>query len=38
MSAQMEGSNSLLPNLEGHYADGLSINLLVDGNALAGPL
>ena len=38
MTAQMEGSNSLLPNLESHYADGLSINLFIDGNVLAGPL
>ena len=38
MTAQMEGSNSLLPNLEGHYADGLSIHLSVDGNNIAGPL
>ena len=38
MTAQMESSNSLLPILEGHYADGLTIHLSLDGNTLAGPL
>ena len=38
MSAQMSGVNALLPNLENHYADGFSINLLVDGEKIVGPL
>ncbi|SVC43072.1 uncharacterized protein METZ01_LOCUS295926, partial [marine metagenome] len=31
LSAQKEGSQALLPNLSGHYADGLEIAMAVDG-------
>ncbi len=31
LSAQKEGSQALLPNLSGHYADGLEIAMTVDG-------
>jgi hypothetical protein len=31
LSAQKEGSQSLLPDLSGHYADGLEIAMVVDG-------
>ena len=38
MSARKEGSNALLPDVGGHYADGLSLNLLIDGENVVGPL
>jgi hypothetical protein len=38
MSARKEGSNALLPDIGGHYADGLSLNLLIDGESVIGPL
>ena len=38
MSARKEGPNALLPDVGGHYADGLSINLLIDGKNSVGPL
>ena len=38
MSARKEGSNALLPDVGGHYADGLSLNLLIDGENVIGPL
>ncbi len=38
MSARKEGPNALLPDDGGHYADGLSLNLFIDGENLAGPL
>ena len=38
MSAKKEGPNSLLPDIGGHYADGLSINLLIDRKDTIGPL
>jgi hypothetical protein len=38
MSARKEGSNALLPDIDGHYADGLSLNLLIDGESVIGPL
>ncbi|MBT3667518.1 MAG: hypothetical protein HN548_08575 [Opitutae bacterium] len=38
MSARKEGSNALLPDVGGHYADGLSLNLFIDGENIVGPL
>jgi len=38
MSARKEGPHALLPDIGGHYADGLSINLLIDGQDTIGPL
>ena len=38
MSARKEGSNALLPDVGGHYADGLSLSLLIDGENVVGPL
>lgn len=38
MSAKKEGPNALLPDIGGHYADGLSINLLIDRKDTIGPL
>lgn len=38
VSARKQGSNSLLPDIGGHYADGLSVNLLIDGKNTVGPL
>ena len=38
MSAKNEGPNALLPDTGGHYADGLSINLFIDGQDTVGPL
>jgi len=38
MSARKEGPHALLPDVGGHYADGLSINLLIDGQDTIGPL
>lgn len=38
MSAKKDGPGALLPNNSGHYADGLKINLLVDGQNVVGPL
>lgn len=38
VSARKQGSNSLLPDIGGHYADGLSVNLLIDGKNSVGPL
>ena len=38
MSARKEGPHALLPDIGGHYADGLSINLLFDGQNTIGPL
>lgn len=38
MSARKEGSNALLPDVGGHYADGLSLSLLIDGKNVVGPL
>jgi hypothetical protein len=34
LSAQKEGSQALLPNLSGHYADGLEIAMAVDGRSV----
>ena len=38
MTARMDGSNVLLPSDGGHYADGLTINVSVDGQSTVGPL
>jgi hypothetical protein len=38
MSARKEGSGALLPDVGGHYADGLSLNLFIDGESIMGPL
>jgi hypothetical protein len=38
MSAQKTGPSSLLPSIENHYADGLSIDLLLNGENIVGPL
>ena len=38
MTAKKEGPNALLPDIGGHYADGLSINLLIDRKDTIGPL
>jgi hypothetical protein len=38
VSARKQGPDSLLPDIGGHYADGLSINLLIDGQNTIGPL
>ncbi len=38
MSARKEGPHALLPDIGGHYADGLSIDLLIDGQDTIGPL
>ena len=38
MSARKEGSSALLPDIGGHYANGLSVNILVDGKNTVGPL
>lgn len=38
MSAKNEGPNAFLPDTGGHYADGLSINLFIDGQDTVGPL
>ncbi len=38
MTARMDGSNVLLPSEGGHYADGLSINVMIDGQNTIGPL
>lgn len=38
MTARMDGSNVLLPSEGGHYADGLTINVSIDGQDTVGPL
>ena len=38
MSAKKEGPSALLPDNGGHYADGLTINLLIDRKNTIGPL
>ena len=38
MSARKEGPHALLPDIGGHYADGLSIDLLIDRQDTIGPL
>ena len=38
MTARMDGSNVLLPSDGGHYADGLTINVSIDGQKTVGPL
>ncbi len=38
MCARKDGSSALLPDTAGHYADGFSINLLVNGENVIGPL
>lgn len=38
MTARMDGSHVLLPSEGGHYADGLTINVSIDGQDTVGPL
>ena len=38
MTARMDGSHVLLPSEGGHYADGLTINISIDGQDTVGPL
>jgi hypothetical protein len=38
MTARMDGSHVLLPSEGGHYADGLTINVSIDGQDTIGPL